>query len=178
MFPCLKFYFPSPLIPVIPVFLIQSFCFHPRLYFLNPSISWSTPACGCVWWMRYCSMRNHKWISNKGTIAVVEGYHHYLSPSGPRFNPRLCQFSCLRFFLDFSSTVRQMLGKLRPHPSLDIITHHNHQSWPQWFSGYHTCHLIRVSGFKLGQGRWIFSERKNPEYDFLLKGSKSICPVL
>ena len=31
------------------------------------------------------------------------------------------------FFCGFPSTVRQMLGKLRPHSSLHIIGHHNHQ---------------------------------------------------
>ena len=35
-----------------------------------------------------------------------------------------------------------------------------------------------VRGFDPGQGRWIFSERKNPEYDFLWKGSKAVGPVL
>ena len=34
-----------------------------------------------------------------------------------------------------------------------------------------------VRGFDPGQGRWIFSERKNPEYDFLLQGSKAVGPV-
>ena len=34
-----------------------------------------------------------------------------------------------------------------------------------------------VRGFDPGRGRWIFSERKNTEYDFLLKGSKSVGPV-
>ena len=34
-----------------------------------------------------------------------------------------------------------------------------------------------VHGFKPGQGQWIFSERKNPEYDFLQKGSKAMGPV-
>ena len=31
-----------------------------------------------------------------------------------------------------------------------------------------------VRGFKPGRGRWIFSERKNPEYEFIRKGSKSV----
>ena len=31
-----------------------------------------------------------------------------------------------------------------------------------------------VRGFKAGRGRWIFLERKNPEYDFLRKGSKAV----
>ena len=31
--------------------------------------------------------------------------------------------------------------------------------------------------FKPGQGQWIFSEHKNPEYDFLRKGRKAIGPV-
>ena len=34
-----------------------------------------------------------------------------------------------------------------------------------------------VRGFKPGQGRWIVSERKNPEYDFLRKLSKVVGPV-
>ena len=31
-----------------------------------------------------------------------------------------------------------------------------------------------VCGFKPGRGQWIFSERKNPKYDFLRKGSKAV----
>ena len=34
-----------------------------------------------------------------------------------------------------------------------------------------------VRGFDPGLGRWIFSGRKNPEYDFLRKGSKVVGPV-
>ena len=34
-----------------------------------------------------------------------------------------------------------------------------------------------VREFDPGRGRWIFSERKNPEYDFLRKGSKAVGPV-
>ena len=34
-----------------------------------------------------------------------------------------------------------------------------------------------VRGFDPGRGRWIFSERKNPEYDFLRKGSKVVGPL-
>ena len=34
-----------------------------------------------------------------------------------------------------------------------------------------------VRGFDPDRGRWIFSERKNPEYDFLRKGSKVVDPV-
>ena len=34
-----------------------------------------------------------------------------------------------------------------------------------------------VHGFKAGRGRWIFSERKNTEYDFLQKGSKAVDPI-
>ena len=33
-----------------------------------------------------------------------------------------------------------------------------------------------VRGFKPGRGRWIFSERKNPEYDLLRKGIKAAGP--
>ena len=42
------------------------------------------------------------------------------------FDPRSGQYSWLRFFWGFSSTVRQMSGKLSPHPSPDTIGHHNH----------------------------------------------------
>ena len=31
-----------------------------------------------------------------------------------------------------------------------------------------------VQRFKSGRGLWIFSERKNPEYDFLWKRSKAM----
>ena len=34
-----------------------------------------------------------------------------------------------------------------------------------------------VHGFNPGRGRWIFSECKNPVYDFLRKGSKAVGPV-
>ena len=34
-----------------------------------------------------------------------------------------------------------------------------------------------VRGFDPGRGRWIFSECKNPEYDFLRKGSNAVGPV-
>ena len=34
-----------------------------------------------------------------------------------------------------------------------------------------------IRGFDPGRGRWIFSERKNPENDFLRKGSKAVGPV-
>ena len=34
-----------------------------------------------------------------------------------------------------------------------------------------------VRGFKPGRSRRTFSERKNPEYDFLRKGSKAVGPV-
>ena len=35
----------------------------------------------------------------------------------------------------------------------------------------------QVPGFDPGRGRWISSERKNAEYDFLRKGSKAMDPV-
>ena len=35
-----------------------------------------------------------------------------------------------------------------------------------------------VRGFDPGRGGWIFSERKNSEYDFLRKGSKVVGPML
>ena len=34
-----------------------------------------------------------------------------------------------------------------------------------------------VRGLKPGQGRWIFSERNNPEYAFLGKRSKAVGPL-
>ena len=34
-----------------------------------------------------------------------------------------------------------------------------------------------VHKFKPGWGQWIFSEHKNPEYDFPQKGSKAVGPV-
>ena len=59
---------------------------------------------------------------------------------------------------------------VRPHMA-DIVT--KRLSQPQWSRGYHTRLWIRGS-----RVRWIFfSERKNPEYDFLRKGSKAVGPV-
>ena len=34
-----------------------------------------------------------------------------------------------------------------------------------------------VRGFKSGRGSWIFSQRRNPEYDFLRNGSKAVGSV-
>ena len=34
-----------------------------------------------------------------------------------------------------------------------------------------------VRGLEPGRGRWVFSEPKNPEYDFLRKGSKAVGSV-
>ena len=50
-------------------------------------------------------------------------------------------------------------------------------SRPRWSSGYHTYHWIRGSRVQTRPGLMDFSERKNPEYDFLWKGSKAIGPV-
>ena len=54
-------------------------------------------------------------------------------------------------------------------------------------NGFSVIHLMavvivlatgpEVRGFKHGRDRWIFSELKNPEYDFLRKGSKAVGPV-
>ena len=37
--------------------------------------------------------------------------------------------------------------------------------------------IFIVRGFKPSRDRWIFSERKNPEYDFLQNASKAVGPV-
>ena len=47
---------------------------------------------------------------------------------------------------------------------------------PRWSSGY-TRLWIRHSRVQSWLGRWIFSERKNPEYDFLRMGSKAMGPM-
>ena len=44
--------------------------------------------------------------------------------------------------------------------------------------GYHTRHWIRRSRVQTRRGRWILSERQNPEYDFLRKGSKAVRPFV
>ena len=41
-----------------------------------------------------------------------------------------------------------------------------------------SCIGSEVRWFDSGRGRWIISDRKNPEYDFLRKGSKALSPVL
>ena len=48
---------------------------------------------------------------------------------------------------------------------------------PRWSRGYHTHHWIRGSRVQTRPGSVDFSERKNPEYDFLRKGSKAKGPV-
>ena len=72
----------------------------------------------------YYSKQN---IINQFTTAIVEGWHRCLSPNWPGFDPRSGQFSWLRFFQGFFSTVRQMLGKLRPHTSPNRICQHYHK---------------------------------------------------
>ena len=43
----------------------------------------------------------------------------------------------------------------------------------RWYPGYHTRHWIRGSWVQTWPGSMDFFERKNPEYDFLRKGSKA-----
>ena len=49
--------------------------------------------------------------------------------AGPDSIPSRVSFCGWGFFRGFSSIVRQMSGKPRPHPSPDIIGHHNHSLW-------------------------------------------------
>jgi hypothetical protein len=35
----------------------------------------------------------------------------------------------------------------------------------------------KVHGFKIGQERWISKGDKNPQHDFLRRGSKAVCPL-
>ena len=59
----------------------------------------------------------------------------------------------------------------------NFITYRTSQSTrPQWFSGHHTRHWIRRSRVQTRPGWMDFSEHKNPQYDFLRKGSKAIGP--
>ena len=48
---------------------------------------------------------------------------------------------------------------------------------PRWSRGYHTRHGTRGSRVQTRPGSMDFSEHKNPEYDFLRKGSKAMGPV-
>ena len=57
--------------------------------------------------------------------------HARLSRSGPWFDPRSGQFSQVRFFRGFSSSVRQMSGSFRPRRSPNII-------WPSLSSSFIT----------------------------------------
>ena len=47
----------------------------------------------------------------------------------------------------------------------------------RWSSGYHTRLWIGSSRVRSRPGSIDFSERKNPDYDFLRKGSKAVGPV-
>ena len=78
-----------------------------------------------------------------------------------------------------SSPLRQMSGSLRPFRSLNIIrpssfSFHIH---PRLSRGYHTRHWIRSSRVQTRPGSMDFSERKNPKYNFLQKGSKAVAPM-
>ena len=48
---------------------------------------------------------------------------------------------------------------------------------PRRSRDYHTRHLIRGSRVQARPVSMDFSERKNPEYDFLRKGSKTVGSV-
>ena len=48
---------------------------------------------------------------------------------------------------------------------------------PRWSRGYHTRYWIGGSRVQTRPERWIFSKRKNPEYEFLRKGSKAVNPL-
>ena len=61
--------------------------------------------------------------------------HARLSRSGPGFDPRSGQVSCVRFYRVFSSPVKQTSGNFRPTRSPNII-------WP---SSVH-IHLVRING--------------------------------
>ena len=66
---------------------------------------------------------------------------------------------------------------------LDSGPKNGDQSFPTRFcrSGWSVVIILatgsEIREFKPGRGRWIFSERKLPEYDFLQKGSKAVGPV-
>ena len=62
--------------------------------------------------------------------------------------------------------------------SIFIISNDNNKSI-RWPSGYHTHLWIRGSRVQTRAGfDGFFSDRKNPEYDFLRKGSKAVGPLL
>ena len=61
------------------------------------------------------------------TTAVVEENFVSSHLAGKDSIPNRASFPDLGFFCSFSSTVRQLSGKLRSHPSPDIIDHHSHK---------------------------------------------------
>ena len=70
----------------------------------------------------------------------------------------------------------RMLLKFNDIGGLNLI-HHHQQVDPGGSVVIIFATGFEVRGFKPGRGRWIFSERKNPEYDFLRKGSKAVGAV-
>ena len=72
----------------------------------------------------------------------------------------------LQFNFDHYTTVEVRSFKLAANVS-------NHSVDPRWSSCYHSRLWIRGSRVRSRPGDGFFSERKNPEYDFLRKGSKA-----
>ena len=66
----------------------------------------------------------------------------------------------------FSITIRT--GNLKATKQLHSLGRH----W--WSCGYHTHHWIQGSRVQTQLGSIDLSERKNPEYDFVQKGSKTM----
>ena len=70
-------------------------------------------------------------------------------------------------------TVTSNMNIIHSRPFVFSKPHHNTNDFIH--SERLTNHSVR--GFDPGRSRWIFSERKNPEYDFFRKASKTVGPV-
>ena len=77
---------------------------------------------------------------------------------GPASIPGRVNFPGWRFFWVFSSTVWQMSGKLRLHPSLDVIGYHNHKK--SFITGTNVLrcwHALKCQHFLSVNGIWLKS---------------------
>ena len=75
-------------------------------------------------------------------------------------------------FLVESPTLQISVFKIVNNALIDLPSPSNIRRWWNFVLFLSTDHLVT-----LGRDRWIFAERKNPEYDFLRKGSKAVGPV-
>ena len=128
-------------------------------------------------------------------ICMATG-HHFATPGTMRFLFLSSHESTpTRAFISFGRRGNEYHKRSRAGPSCQHVQRCFQQLYQRWYTyivanGDYSegldpgdpvviilASVSEVRGFDPGRGRWIFSERKNPKYDFLRKGSKAAGPV-